>query len=184
MRERQWQETRQRACVPGIMVDIVSGQVHGSEVRGTCWPLQVHNGMHPEGMPDEDGKGMAESPHVVRVLIPVDKHKRERVTLCVKLQCPQCVKIFTVISGLCCFRYRTAAPRQHPPELSAFHTWMKRGEKESRFYCQSRCHLGSFCVAYSETKRRHAFQSVFVCVFFTQHHLPFHTSLHFPKFCS
>lgn len=39
-----------------FQVDIVSGQVHGSEVRGTCRPLQVHNGMHPEGMPDEDGK--------------------------------------------------------------------------------------------------------------------------------
>lgn len=29
------------------------GWVHGSDVRGTCRPLQVHCGMHPQGMPEK-----------------------------------------------------------------------------------------------------------------------------------
>ena len=30
----------------------------GREVRGTCRPLQVHCGTHPEGMPDDEvGEG-------------------------------------------------------------------------------------------------------------------------------
>lgn len=31
----------------------LEGWVHGSEVRGTCRPLQVHCGMHPQGMPEK-----------------------------------------------------------------------------------------------------------------------------------
>lgn len=27
--------------------------VYGSDVRGTCRPLQVHCGMHPQGMPEK-----------------------------------------------------------------------------------------------------------------------------------
>lgn len=41
-----------------VMVFVFSGagaggRVHGSDVRGTCRPLQVHCGMHPQGMPEK-----------------------------------------------------------------------------------------------------------------------------------
>ncbi len=44
------------ACVP-VSDGHWLGSGSGSEVRGTCRPLQVNCGMHPEGMPDEEGEG-------------------------------------------------------------------------------------------------------------------------------
>lgn len=52
----------------------------GSEVRGTCRPLRVHSGTHPEG-----GRGVVESPHV-GVVVSVEEHEGECVTACINYQ--------------------------------------------------------------------------------------------------
>lgn len=70
-RDVKQQQEKQREVVIRQRCSFVGFRVQGR--RGTCRPLQVHSGMYPEGMSDEEG---GESPHV-RVIISVERQREE-----------------------------------------------------------------------------------------------------------
>lgn len=70
-RDVKQQQEKQREVVIRQRCSFVGFRVQGR--RGTCRPLQVHSGMYPEGMSEEEG---GESPHV-RVIISVERQREE-----------------------------------------------------------------------------------------------------------
>lgn len=98
---------------------------------GTCRPLQVNCRMHPEGTPTGK-RGVMESPHVVRVIISAKEHSFATLLLLYIMFVTAMLferAHLTLISGLCCSRYQTAALQPHPPERNAFHTWERDKER-------------------------------------------------------
>lgn len=69
-RDVEEQQEKQREVVIRQRYSFVGFRVQGR--RGTCRPLQVHSGMYPEGVSDEEG---GESPHV-RVIISVERQRK------------------------------------------------------------------------------------------------------------
>lgn len=145
----------QRWSLVGGSCSGFEGERHMSAPPGALWDA-------PRGNARWGGSGMAESPHV-GVVVSVEE---ECAIACINYwywfvfntgrMTPSAdgrVRGFTLISGLCCCRHRTAALQPRPPELNASHTWERDTRRADFSHANSRL-LDNYWMDSLETEYR------------------------------